>query len=335
MVAGPVRPQHAAMGVRSLVAAAATALLLAGCSGDAVPDGTAAAPAPTGTTPADTVDPDDVPPCPRWDADPSYPVGAVPAGATSIRVCPGEETEQAPRFTAAIAAPRDALTSGVDDLVTLLNDLPDWEGLPEDTYCTSEGRPRIHYVLGYPDGSTRSVTYGYGTCHLLELEAPGPFPTAGTIAKQDGAPFMAAVTDGLLAQRSGGQPPAGVPAAPRCVPNTRDVTTMPTADLELASAALCVLDGDRWRRAVLAPELVARLSDEYAVTSTDPAECTVPFTGKVVGWSTWGDPVELQLGAECTMPGSPRAPEPVSWTLSSDLADDLSSLPLGPPVEQR
>ncbi|WP_159083655.1 hypothetical protein [Nocardioides terrigena] len=323
------------MGVRSLVAAAATALLLAGCSGDAVPVGTAAPPASTSTAPTDTVDPDDVPPCPRWDADPSYPAGAMPAGATSIRVCPGEETVQAPRFTAAIAAPRDALTSGVDDLVTLLNDLPDWEGLPENTYCSSEGRPRIHYVLGYPDGSTRSVTYGYGGCHLLELEAPAPFPTAGTVAKQDAAPFMEAVADGLLAQRSGGQQPHGGPAAPRCVPNTRDVTTVPTADLELATAALCVLDGERWRRAVVPPDLVARLSDEYAVTSTDAAGCTVPFAGKVVGRSTWGDPVELQLGAECTMAGSPRSPEPVSWTLSSDLADDLSSLPLGPPVEQR
>ena len=203
--------------------------------------------------------------------------------------------------------------------------------MPEDTYCTSEGRPRIHYVLGYPDGSTRSVTYGYGGCHLLELEAPGRFPTAGTVAKQDAAPFMEAVADGLLAQRRAGQPPEGVPAAPRCVPNTRDVTTLPIADLELATAALCVLDGDRWRRAVVPPDLVTRLSGEYAVTSTDPAECTTPFTGKVVGWSTWGDPVELQLWTECAMAGPPWAPEPVSWTLSSGLADDLSSLPLGTP----
>ncbi len=322
------------MGVRSLVVAAATALLV-GCTATGTgPDARPAESEPGGATVA--VDPAGVPPCPRWDADPVYPDGDLPAGATSLRVCPGEETLSAPRWQPAIAAPGDPLTTGVGDVVALLDDLPDWEGLPEDTFCSQEGRPRIHYVFGYPDGSTRSVTYGYGECHLLELEPPGRFPAAGTIAKEDAASFMDAVADGLLAQRRGAEPPRRPPAAPTCVPEVRELTTLPIEELELATASLCVPEGDRWRRAVVPSDLVARLADEYTVTSAAAApSCASSFTGRVVGWSTWGDPVELQFWEDCATAGSAWTPEPVYWSLSSGLADELSSLPLGPPVAQR
>lgn len=336
------------MGVRSVVVLAA--LLLAGCS----TDGTTAtqhpraqrpsAEATSTPTPAKAVGnaaeapppgPADVPACPPWDAEPAYPRGELPDGPTSLRACPGEETVQGPPlWKPAISAPRDALTTGVDELAALIDVLPDAAPESQDRFCSQEGRPRIQYVFGYPDGSTRTVTYGYGACHVLELEPPGDSPSDRTIVAGDARPFMAAVADALLAQRRDGVPPGRVPPAPACVPHTRPFTTLPTPELELATAALCVLDGRRWRRAALPVDLVERLTDEYG-TATAGDDCASTFQGTVVGWSTWGDPVELQLSGRCAIAGSPWAPEPARWTVSPGLAEELASLPLGPPVRPR
>lgn len=282
------------------------------------------------------VDPMAVPECPPWDAEPAYPNGPVPSGAVSIRVCPGEQTMVGPAlWKPAIAPPVDALTTGVAEVVGLLNALPGWAGLPEETFCTQEGRPRVHYVIGYPDGTTRSITYGYGACHLLELGPPGKFPDGDTIAKSDASAFMAAVSAGLVDQRAGTRPPGDLPPAPGCVPNTRPYTTLPSQDLELGVAALCVLDGEDYRRAVVPSGLVARLTDDYATATTSPSECSSVVIGKVVGWSTWGDPVELQLWDDCAALGSAWSSAGAFWDLAPELRDDLMDLELGPPVEQR
>lgn len=282
-----------------------------------------------------------VPACPSWDAEPAYPAaGALPDGAVSIRVCPGEKSALGrPLWKPAVSPPVDALTTGTQDVVDTLNALPDWDGLPEDTFCSQEGRPKVHYVIGYADGTTRSVTYGYGECHLLELGPPGDFPTEKTVAKADAAPFMDAVSRGIVEQRRGIPPPGGVPPAPRCVPNARPYTTLPIQELQLAVAALCVLDGEDWRRAVLPRALVERLTVEYAAAETSGRDCSSDWSGKVlgkvVGWSSWGDPIELQLWDECVALGSPWLGGGAFWTMSPQLADALLELELGPPVEQR
>src|SRR5688572_10624617 len=56
----------------------------------------------------------------------------------------------------------------------------------------------------------------------------------------------------------------------------------------VAVATLCVLDGQDYRRAVLAPDLVARLSSDYATATTRLKECSSTVICKVVGWRTWG-----------------------------------------------
>jgi hypothetical protein len=285
-----------------------------------------------------SLDPLSVPACPSWDAEPDYPDGPVPTGAVSLRVCPGEKTLSGPRtWKPAIAPPLDALTTGVGDVIDLLNGLPDFEGLPEGTFCTQEGRPRIHYVFGYLDGSTRSVTYGYGECHLLELGRPGELVNDDAIAKADAAPFMDAVSAALVEQRQGTRPPQEDREAPRCVPNARPFTTLPIQELELDVAALCELDRRGWRRAIVPPALVTRLADEYSVAEEPADQCPSAYVGKVVGWSTWGDPVEMHLWDRCAVLGSPWSTYPgnPSWTPSSDLVDEFLALELGPPVRQR
>lgn len=319
--------------LRSFGALVAASVLLSGCGGTGT-----AGPEPTHSTAGATapVDAPTVPPCPPWDAEPAYPDGELPPGATNLRICPGDRTAAGPRtWKPAIAAPRDALTVGVEDLVTLVNGLPDWQGLPEDSYCTDEGRPRVHYVFGYPDGSSRSVTYGYGSCHLLELEAPGRFPDAGTVAKEDAAVFRDAVADALADQRANERPPRRVAAAPRCVPNVRPFTPLPVDRLALRTAAVCVLDEEsRWRRAVLSPVLVERLQAELGGADPVARECPSDLVGKVVGRSEWDDPVELVLKERC-VDSSGWSDAVRHWALSPGLVEDLLALPPGPPVPQR
>jgi hypothetical protein len=318
------------------VAGIALALLTACAARVPAADEDPAPPAP-GAFADPAVDSLDVPTCPPWDAEPTYPDGALPSGAISIRVCPGDKPLSGPPlWQPAVLAPVDALTTGVSEVTASLDALPEWEGLPDGTYCAADGRPKLHYVIGYPGGSTRSVTYGYGSCHLLELSRPDGFPTQGTVAKADASLFMDAVSEGIVEQRRGARPPAGVvPAPPPCVPSSRPYTALPVQELDLGVAALCLLDDEGWRRAVIPPALADRLTSEYAAARVVEQECTSAFTGTVVGWSTWGDPVELQLWGGCAVLGSPWLGEVDSWTMSSELAADLLDLELGPPVAQR
>ena len=133
--------------------------------------------------------PADVPACPPWDAEPAYPRGELPDGPTSRASAPGRRRIQGPPlWKPAISAPRDALTTGVD----------------ESSPRSSTRAGRCAGVAGpvlQPGGTTAdpvrlrlsrrqhpAVTYGYGACHVLELERPG-LPSDRTIVAGDARPF--------------------------------------------------------------------------------------------------------------------------------------------------
>lgn len=117
----------------------------------------------------------------------------------SLRICSGPvERDAAGVELPGIVPHADALTTGVDAVLDTLAGLPEVEA-DADGFCDADWRSPIHYVVGYADGTTRSVTTEYAGCHDLELGAGRP--------RQDPAAFLQAVGDALLAQRAGRAPP--------------------------------------------------------------------------------------------------------------------------------
>lgn len=250
----------------------------------------------------------------------------------SLRVCAGDDpVSRKPKWIQAIAPPGDPLVTGVEDLVDQINSRPGWTDEP-DHYCSLEGRPRIKYVFGYLDGSTSTMTDGYGSCHLLELEAPGGFPTSDSLVTVGAIEFRDTVAEALLAQRRTQQAPLEVDDSPGCVPNVVPASLLPMRQLDLATAALCLLpDGRRFRRVDLDQSLVARIEDTLHGESTTTVEdCNELRFAKLVGTSTWGDPVVLGISNCAIEIWDDWKNEPDYMPLGPDLVADLLSLPRGP-----
>ena len=93
------------------------------------------------------------------------------------------------------------------------------------------------------------------------------------------------------------RPPDVVPPAPGCVPNIDPRSILPARELDLTTAALCLLpDGRRYRRVELGPAMIARIADVLRGDPGQPdADCEWLVFGKVVARSTWGDPVQLDI----------------------------------------
>lgn len=324
-------------GVLASVMAVTCLALGTACS---APDREFEAPVPASPrTTVQAVGQESVPPCPSWEEDVVYPDGPLSAGAVSLRICPGDApVARPPAWKQGIEPPADALVTGVADLVDEVNALPGWVDEPR-TFCSQEGRPRIRYVFGYPDGSTSTITHGYGECHVLELAEPGDFPAEGDLFKPGAIQFRDMVADALLDQRRSMRPPYAFAPAPRCVPNVAPQSILPPDELDLAIAALCLLpDGRRYRRAELDSGLVARITD---VLHRDAVEVEVdedchglPF-GKVVGRSTWGDMVQLDISQCAFEVWRDDVDGPAYLPLGADLVADLLAQPRGPWIKQR
>lgn len=102
------RAQHAAMRVRSLVAAAAAALLLSGCGSGGV-ESVSATRVPAGLETG----------CPTPATDLRFAGGDMPRVATRVRLCPGPpilDNHGSP-VVPDVQGPVDLLTSDVDELV--------------------------------------------------------------------------------------------------------------------------------------------------------------------------------------------------------------------------
>lgn len=326
-----------ARGWRRSVAVLATCLAVASCSSDGE-EGVGTK--PSGATPssARAADLASVPPCPLWSAEPDYPDGQLPSGAVTLRVCAGDDpVSREPQWIQGIAPPDDPLVTGVEDLVDQVNSRPGWTGEP-DQYCSAEGRPRIKYVFGYLDGSTSTMTDGYGSCHLLELEAPGDFPTSDSLVKVGAIEFRDTVAKALLTQRRTQQEPLEVAAAPGCVPNVVPKSILPVQQLDLASAALCLLpDGRHFRRVHLDQSLMSRIEDTlHGGSRTTVQGCDELKFAKLVGTSTWGDPVMLDISNCAIELGDDNSKnEPNYLPLDPDLVAALLSLPRGRWQRQR
>jgi hypothetical protein len=246
-------------------------------------------------------------------------------------VCAGDDpVSRPPRWNQGIAPPDDALVTGVAALVDDVNARSGWPDDP-DVFCSQEGRPRIKYVFGYPDGSTTTITHGYGECHVLELAEPGDFPTSDSLVKVDAIDFRNTVAAALLDQRRTTQPPRTVAEAPGCLPNVAPQSIMPMPELELATAALCLLpDGRRYRRVDLDSSFVDRLTEALHAEEGPGTECSELAFAKVVGTSTWNDPMVLNIsGCSIEHWGSSYS-EPVYLPLDERLVADLLALPRGP-----
>lgn len=325
------------MGWRAGAVAVVACVLVSACSStpggrdEEAPAGTSAS-THSSHVPRPAIEPESVPPCPAWDEEPDYPNGPLPPGAVSLRVCAGDDpVSRPPRWIQGVAPPDDPLVTGVAALIDDVNARSGWPDDP-DLFCSQEGRPRIKYVFGYPDGSTTTITHGYGECHVLELAEPEGFPTTDSLVKLDAVGFRDAVAAALLEQRRAQQPPRTVADAPGCLPNIAPQSILPVSELDLASAALCLLpDGRRYRRVELDPSYVDRLDAVLQGEGSAGGGCSEIPVAKVVGTSTWNDPLVLNIsGCSIERWGTSYAGEPDHLPLGESFVADLLALPRGP-----
>lgn len=282
---------------RRVLVAAAALVLLAGCDGspgerDARPSatsgGTSDGTVATSSSASDP--PTDVGPlveCPDLvvEPDPALP-DAVPAGATSVRLCAAEPDE--------ITPPVDALTTDVASVVAAVNDQP-----LVSRRCADRQLPTYQLAFGYPDGSTFVVAGRFTRCAELLV---------GSARRARAKPALDAFVRLLLEQRSTTRPPSGaaVDAADLDCRQPREDWTRSLGDpTGLTVAALCFGrwrdPGPRTRRVVIPPDdlrvLVASMATD-TVSEDDAFSCPYfsPTDHWIVGANAWGDPITMTRG---------------------------------------
>ncbi|MBA3783077.1 MAG: hypothetical protein H0X12_14660 [Nocardioides sp.] len=238
--------------------------------------------------------------CPPADAPLRYADGPLPAGAVSVRLCPGELMGTRVGFV----PPVDAVTDGVEDVVDAVNSLPEWD--PFNSACPADGGYTIVYWFTYPDGDARAASFNLGGCRELSL---GPSDTRGA-----GTPVAVAFEAALAAQRAATTPPS-VGEAPDC-----DINPVPPASPlrlsqppGLVTAVLCVFDGlhegvSHWREVRLDASVVAAINSDYADAGTTPGvDCPRLLSATMIrGRNAWGD--HIQLSGQCSHFYPPRTP---------------------------
>lgn len=307
------------MGLRLLVATVATAVLVAGCGGSgAGSSGLAPLPVGLGTG------------CPDPSTALRFPEGDLPAGATRVRLCPGPPLtnyDGTPAFVD-VQGPADMLTTGVDELVRLVNDQADADG---DLVCSSDGGPEVAYWFGYADGDWRAVQHGSYGCDLLRV---------GHRNRRLGGDVLAlAFTEALLSQRAQAGPPDTTPAARCLAPHKTPRTALASADLDVASALRCVSTRPGTvRTATLPAELVAQLNAELwpGATQRSRQACSTGNGEWIEGVTAWGDLVAWAIdpcGRLYALHGGSLLPDDHRY-LSPGLDAALAALPLGPSQSQ-
>ncbi len=337
------------MGIRVWVV---VVLLCTGCSTGSTPSVSPVeteAPTPTVATGAPLLDPASIPPCPAPDAAPAYPDGPLPDGAISVRMCPGEPPHRRSEHVWTIDELPEPLSLGADQVAAEVNALPSFDrslDLEREFSCSPFPHPQLHMVFHYPGGVSRSVTYGYGKCALLELEDPGHAdPVEGTLLKEGGAVIIDTFVDQLLAQRAlRSSLPTQSPTTPSCDPSTGRRSMLPTNRLELAVISLCRVDHGRVTRTVIPTDLTEELSALFAEAEGNPytppdesdhclASHQGRFTGELVGWSTWGDSVDASLSGSCLWLGGGSVAAGATYVpVPMDLFRALKALPTERPV---
>lgn len=234
------------------------------------------------------VSPYDAPACPPAPVDTRTQVGPdhVPDGATSVRLCGGNEIP--------IEVPKDALVTDVDELATAVNDL---EPKATDAMCTMDLGPAYQLVFAYPDGSTTVASGELYGCRDVVVD--GVERTGADVPWER---FIAL----LRAQRAQLDPPPVPDASTIGCPATTETSGRPSVGRaqDLAVGIYCAestLGTGNWRRAVIpTAELATLVADIRAHTEENAGyvdcDVTVPVP-HLVGVTAWGDPVDIR--AEC------------------------------------
>jgi len=202
--------------------------------------------------------------------------GAVPDGATSVRLCAGGGNPGIP--------PADALVTEVSTLVDVVNALP----VQGNQACTDELGPGYRLAFGYPDGS-RFVVVGrfYGCDNVV----------VGSVYRDDPQVPLDTFIELLRAQRATQTPPDGPGGALTC-----DGYGHPTEALadaaDLVAAQLCV-GGDKGTPTAVPipePDLAALVEDikANAVRNGGVLRCYRPAPS-ISGITAWGDRLTMSL----------------------------------------
>lgn len=206
--------------------------------------------------------------------------GEVPDGATSVRLCAGNGNP--------VAVPADALVTRVDELAATVDGL---DPRADDAVCTQELGPGFRLAFAYPDGSTVIADGGLYGCREV---------TVGGVVRVGAQEVWDRFIALLRAQRERLTPPAAPhQAALVCtdeMPEQRPGPGVARAG-DLAFAVLCL--GTGW--AVIPTDDIAALRADIAAHTEENGpyvDCAAapPFP-RIIGWSAWGDPIEI--ASEC------------------------------------
>jgi hypothetical protein len=310
------------MGLRSVVATAAAAVVVvAGCGWlDAGSSDPAPVPVPRGLGSA----------CPDPSTAPRFPEGDLPAGATRVRLCPGPPLTgyDGSRMAEDVQAPADLLRTGVDRLVALVNRQDDADG---DLLCNADAGPEVVYWFGYDDGEWRAVQHGSYGCDALRVGVRSH--------RLGGAQLALAFTESLLAQRAEGDPPPAITATACSDPHRTPRTALARADLEVTSALRCVSTRPGTVRAARLPDaLVQRVNAEIwpGVPRRSRRACSTGNGEWIEAVTAWGDRVAWAFdacGRLYALHGASLLPDERRY-LAPGLDAALAALPLGPSHSQ-
>lgn len=261
----------------------------------------------------------DCPPLPEDGAGDTGP-GTLPEGAVAVRLCTGQGH--------GFQEPGELLTTGVDELVDLVNAQP-VTGPSE--VCTMDLGIGYRLAVGYPGGEVRVVAGELYGCRAL---------TVGDTVRADPEKVWNRTIGLLRAQRAATEPPADVAAPPlACEPaegSPDGIETSPVARPgEMTSAIACVRYESASTRPVRAVEvpagdlrvLMADLAERDARQHRyEPCGPDVPSVA-LVGATAWGD--RTALWSSCGVfetPGGGWAPSPRAQAIIDRLVAEAGAV---------
>jgi hypothetical protein len=283
---------------RLVALVAAAVLVLPGCGGGSS-SAPSAAPAPE-VVPGHVRCPD---PSAAAETVVDHGSDALPTGASAARLCLRDNHT-------AWFVPREDLTTGLDDLVAVVN-RQRIHDQSSAVGCGGVGAPAWSLVLRY-DGGIRRITGDNGGCWDLLVGSTQRF---GSRVVYD------AYLHALLDQRHASGPPRTTYPVPACPdPARTDAAFSPVADAaQLTAGQICPTAGSRGGRAIaLRPAGLRTLRHDVAtafparqVRDLDDAcfQGGRPLEGAVVGVDAWGDPVSVLVACDryrVVRPGSDR-----------------------------